>query len=97
MERRQELTQAQLDATQRARTAYLQVQDAEQRIQATEAAIGYACEALRIEQEKQQYGRSTIENLLDAQAALLTAEATYYRALADYTTSRAALKRETGL
>ncbi len=97
LERREEVTQAQLDATQRARTAYLQVQDAEERIRATEAAIGYAREALRIEQQKQQYGRSTIENLLDAQAALLTAEATYYRALADYSTARAALKRETGI
>lgn len=97
LERRAELAQAQLDATQRARTAYLQVQNAEERIRATQAAIDSAREALRIEQEKYGYGRSTVENFLDAQAALLTSEATYYRALADYTTARAALKRETGL
>lgn len=97
LERRAELKQAELDAAQRARTAYLQVQNAEERIRATETAIGYAREVLRIEQEKQRYGRSIIENLLDAQAALLTSEARYYRALADYTTATAALRRETGM
>jgi outer membrane protein len=86
-----------LDAAQRARAAYLQVQNAEERIRATETAIGYAREALRIEQEKQRYGRGIIENLLDAQAALLTSEARHYRALADYTTATAAVRRETGL
>jgi outer membrane protein len=96
LERRAELKQAELDAAQRARTAYLQVQDAEERIRATETAIGSAREALRIEQEKQHVGRSTIEHLLDAQAALLTSEAKYYRALADETTATAALRRETG-
>lgn len=97
LERRAEREQAQLDAQQRTHTAYLQAQDAEERIRATQAAIDSAREALRIEQEKYSYGRSTVENFLDAQAALLTSEATYYRALADYTTARAALKRETGL
>lgn len=97
LERRAELKQAELDAAQRARTTYLQVQNAEERIRATETAIGYAREVLRIEQEKQRYGRSIIENLLDAQAALLTSEARYYRALADYTTATAALRRETGM
>ena len=50
-----------------------------------------------IEQEKQRFGRGIIENLLDAQAALLTSEAKYYRALADYLTATAAVKRETGI
>ncbi len=97
LERRAELKQAELDAAQRARTAYLQVQDAEERTRVAETAISSAREALRIEQEKQRYGRSTIENLLDAQAALLTAEAKYYRALADDVTATAALRRETGM
>jgi outer membrane protein TolC len=97
LERRDELKQEALDAAQRARTAYLQIRNAEERIRATETAIGYAREALRIEQEKQRFGRSIIENLLDAQAALLTSEARYYRALADYTTATAALTRETGI
>jgi outer membrane protein TolC len=97
LERRFDLKQAELDATQRVRTAYLQAQNSQERIRATEASIGYARESLRIEQEKQRYGRGIIETLLDAQAALLTAEARYYRALADYTTATAALKRETGL
>jgi outer membrane protein len=97
LERRADLKQAELDASQRARTAYLQVQNAEERIRATETAIGYAREALRIEQEKQRYGRGIIENLLDAQAALLTSEARYYRALADYMTATAAVRRETGM
>lgn len=97
LERRDELTQEALDAAQRARTGYLQIRNAEERIRATEMAVGYAREALRIEQEKQRYGRSTIENLLDAQAALLTSEAKYYRSLADYTIATAALTRETGI
>ena len=97
LERRAELKQVELDATQRARTAYLQAQNSRERIRATETAIGYAREALRIEQEKQRYGRGIIENLLDAQAALLTSEAQYYRALADYMTATAAIRRETGI
>ena len=97
MERKADLKQEELDAEQRARTAYLQVQNSEERIRATETAIGYAREALRIEQEKQRYGRGIIENLLDAQAALLTSEAKYYRALADHFTAIAAVRRETGI
>ncbi len=96
LERRADLKQVELDATQRVRAAYLQARNAEERIRATETAIGYAREALRIEQEKQRYGRGIIETLLDAQAALLTSEARYYRALADYTTATAAIRRETG-
>lgn len=96
LERRADLKQVELDATQRVRAAYLQAQNAEERIRATETAIGYAREALRIELEKQRYGRGIIETLLDAQAALLTSEARYYRALADYTTATAAIRRETG-
>ncbi len=96
LEDRSKADQARLDAMQRARTAYLRVQDAQARIQATQSSIADARETLRIEQEKQKYGRETIEHLLGAQAALLTSEANYYRALADYTTATAALKRETG-
>jgi outer membrane protein TolC len=96
LEDRSKADQARLDAMQRARTAYLQVQDAQARIQATQSSIEEARETLRIEQEKQRNGRETIEHLLDAQAALLTSEANYYRALADHTIATAALKRETG-
>ncbi|MDE3179071.1 MAG: TolC family protein [Acidobacteriota bacterium] len=96
LEHRDEVAQAKLDAMQRARTAYLQIQDAEERIRATQAAIASAREALRVEQQKERYGRTIIENVLDAQAALLTSQADYYRALADHTIAVAALKRETG-
>ncbi len=96
MEDRRRADQARLDAMQRARTAALQVRDAEARIQATQSSITEGREALRIEQEKLRYGRGIMEHLLDAQAALLTTEADYYRALADYTIATASLKRETG-
>lgn len=96
LERRADLKQVDLDSNQRVRSAYLQARNSEERIRATETAIAYAREALRIEEEKQRYGRGTIENFLDAQAALLTSEARYYRALADYTTATAAIQRETG-
>lgn len=95
-ERRAELDEVQLEAEERTRTARLQVDDAEQRMRATEAAIAFAEEVLRIEQEKQRLGRDTVENLLDAQAALLATQVTYYRALSDQTTAVAALERETG-
>jgi outer membrane protein len=97
LERQSDLKQAELDTAQRTRTAYLQAQNSQERVRATETSITSAREALRIEEEKQRYGRGTIENLLDAQAALLTAEARYYRALADYTTAAAAIRRETGI
>jgi outer membrane protein TolC len=96
LERREDLKQTELDSSQRVQTAYLQAQNSRERIRATETAIGYAREALRIEEERRRYGRGTVENFLDAQAALLTSEARYYRALADYTTALAAMKRETG-
>jgi outer membrane protein TolC len=96
-ERDAELDQARLEAQERARTARLQVDDAEERMRATEAAIASAEEVLRIEQDKQRLGRDTVENLLDAQAALLATEVTYYRALSDQTTAVAALERETGI
>lgn len=96
LEHRDEMAQAKLDAMQRARTAYLQISNAEARIRATQAAIASAREALRIEQEKERYGRTIIENVLDAQAALLTSQADYYTALADHAIAVAALKRETG-
>lgn len=96
IESRSRTEQARLDAMQRARTAALQVHDAHARAAATRASIDEAREALRIEQEKQRYGRATMEHLLDAQAALLGSEANYYRALADETIAAAALKRETG-
>jgi outer membrane protein len=96
LEDRLKRDQARLDAMQRARTAYLDLQDAEARIQATQSSIADARETLRIEQEEQNYGRDTIEHLLDAEAAFLTSEADYYRALADGAIATAALKRETG-
>ncbi|MFP5211653.1 MAG: TolC family protein [Acidobacteriota bacterium] len=96
LEDRSKADQARLDAMQRARTATLQVQDAEARIQATQSSIAEAREALRIEQEKLKYGRGIMEHLLDAQTALLKSEADYYRALADHTIATASLKRETG-
>lgn len=96
LEARSKASQERLDAMQRARTAWFQVRDAEARIRATESSIADARETLRIEQLMVQYGRDRIEHLLDAQAALLTSEADYYRALADDTVATAALKRETG-
>ncbi|TAM83386.1 MAG: TolC family protein [Acidobacteria bacterium] len=96
LEARSKAEQERLDAIERARTAWLQVRDAEARIRATQSSIADARETLRIEQLMVRYGRDRIEHLLDAQAALLTSEADYYRALADSTVATAALNRETG-
>jgi outer membrane protein len=47
LERRADLKQVELDATQRTRTAYLQAQNSQERIRATETAIAMVAELLR--------------------------------------------------
>jgi outer membrane protein TolC len=94
-ERRMELHQLEFDIGQGVQAAYLGIDDTKERIQATEAAIASAWKALHIEMLKYHLGREPIENLLDAQAALLTTQADYDQAVAGYTTAVAALQRET--
>jgi len=76
--------------------ASLTIASSLERIQATNKAVEQAGESLRIEREKYELGKGSITDVLDAQAALLEAQTSQARALADYHTSVAQLKLATG-
>jgi outer membrane protein TolC len=77
-------------------SAVIQVQTATAQVEATEKAIAKAEESLRIAREKAALGHGTAMDVLDAQAALLNAETTYFAALVDLHTSLALLDLTTG-
>lgn len=77
-------------------TALLNVNSAQERVQATRKAIEQSKESFRIESEKYDLGKGSITDVLDAQAAMLDAETNYYRALADYNIALAQLGLATG-
>ena len=77
-------------------TAAANVNSLRQRIITTEKSIEQAKESLDIEREKYGLGKSTITDVLDVQGALLEAESTYYRALADHEAAKAQLRLATG-
>ncbi len=77
-------------------TALLNVESSSERAAAIRTSIAQAKESLRIEQQKYSLGKGAIVDVLDAQAALLETETTYYRVLADYHTAIAQLKLAMG-
>jgi outer membrane protein len=77
-------------------TALLNVRSSEERMNAIGKSIAQARESLRIEQQKYDLGKGAIVDVLDAQAALLESETTYYRVLAEHGTAIAQLKLATG-
>ncbi|MEX0775802.1 MAG: TolC family protein [Phycisphaeraceae bacterium] len=93
---RQRLRELELRIDLEVQSAWLNMQSASQRIAATTAAVKQADEGLRIEREKYDQGKGTITDVLDAQSALLEAQTTYYRALADRLIALAQLKLATG-
>lgn len=93
----QDLAQLKLEVTQSVQSAYLNTTEAEKRIAVAEAARVEAREVLRVEQLKVEVGKGVIENLLDAQAALLQTEQSYAAALADANTARVALAKAIGM
>lgn len=90
------LTQLTLSVTQEVQAAYLNTQEAQQRIVAAQAAVDEGKEVLRIEAMKVREGKSIIENLLDAQTAQLQAEQNYSAAVADYQIQLMALQKAIG-
>jgi outer membrane protein TolC len=58
--------------------------------------VEQAEEGYGIEQDKYNLGKGTIVDVLDAQAALLEAQSTYYRALADHEIAKAQLRLARG-
>ncbi|WP_447973851.1 TolC family protein [Nitrospira sp. Kam-Ns4a] len=93
----EELAQLKLEVTQSVQSTYLRIVEAEKRITVAEAARAEAQEVLRVEQLKVEVGKGVIENLLDAQAAMLQAEQSYAAALADANTARVALAKAVGV
>ncbi len=77
-------------------TALSYVRSSEERLEAIRKSIEQARESLRIEQQKYDLGRGAIVDVLDAQAALLDTETTYYRVLAELQTALAQLKLAMG-
>jgi outer membrane protein TolC len=77
-------------------TAALNVKSAQQRILTTGKSVEQAEEGYGIEQDKYDFGKGTIVDVFDAQAALLEAQSTYYRALADHEIAKAQLRLATG-
>lgn len=72
-----------LAVRQEVEQALTTLKDAVERIEVTKAAIGAAQETMRIEQEKYAAGKNSINDVLDAQAALLEAQTEYSQALTD--------------
>jgi outer membrane protein TolC len=77
-------------------SALLNVESSGERAAAIRTSIAQAKESLRIEQQKYSLGKGAIVDVLDAQAALLETETTYYRVLADFHTAMAQLKLAMG-
>ncbi|MFO7937354.1 MAG: TolC family protein [Kiritimatiellia bacterium] len=68
-------------------TAILNINSSLERVRATEKSIEQAIESLRVEREKYSFAKGSITDVLDAQAALLTTQVSYSRALADHSTA----------
>jgi outer membrane protein TolC len=77
-------------------SAAIQVKTAFAAVEATEKSIAMARESLRITRDKAALGHGTATDVLDAQAALLQAETTYFAALADLHTAYALLELAAG-
>jgi len=77
-------------------TAHANLGSALERLASTGKTIEMAQESLRIEQEKYALGRGTAQDVLDAQAALLDAQTSQIRALADANIATAQLALVTG-
>ncbi len=93
---RERLRQAELKVRLEVEAALLDHGSAMERVALSEATIGQATEAFRVETEKYAVGKSTISDVLSAQSELLDAEASRARALADANIAVAALRRASG-
>jgi outer membrane protein len=77
-------------------TAIRNLAAAAERGRALQQTLELAHESLQIEQQKYELGKGAIIDVLDAQTALLQAESSYYRVLADYHTAQAQLTLAVG-
>jgi len=93
---RERLRKLELQIRLEVETALLDIRSSSERIQASRQAIDQARESLRIEQMKYALASGSMTDVLDVQAALLQAETTYARALADFHIACARLKLASG-
>jgi outer membrane protein TolC len=78
------LRKLQLQIQLEVETAVSNIESTKARVAAMEKAVEQAKESLRIEREKYDLGKGAIVDVLDAQAALLEAQTSFYRAMAGY-------------
>ena len=90
---RQVKDQVQLDV----RTAYLNMKEAEKRIDTSSVAVAKAEEDYKIAQVRYGAGVGTNLDVMDAQVALTQAKTNYVQALYDYNVSNAALEKAMGV
>ena len=77
-------------------TAVRNIAAAAERGRALQQTLALAHESLQIEQQKYELSKGAIVDVLDAQAALLQVESSYFRVLADYHTAWAQLTLAVG-
>lgn len=76
--------------------AYTNLSDSGNRIGVTGKNVDVAAETLRIEQTTYKEGRSTINDVLDAQTAMLRADVEYSQAVVDYLLAQLGWERAVG-
>lgn len=79
------------------RQAYLNMKEAEKRIDTSKVAVDQAQEDFKIAQVRYTAGVGTNLDVMDAQVALTEAKTNYIQALYDYNTSKADLERAMGV
>ncbi len=90
------LRDLELRVTGEVQDAFLDLRQAEERLALAQASLEQAREALRVEQLRYGSGAGTSADVLDAQSALLDAEALQAQALFDHAVARAGLQRAAG-
>lgn len=79
------------------RQAYLNMKEAEKRIDTSKVAVDQAQEDFKIAQVRYTAGVGTNLDIMDAQVALITAKTNYIQAMYDYNTNKADLERAMGV
>jgi len=98
LDKAQEQAKQQQDAIQlEVRQAYLNMKEAEKRIDTSKVAVDKGEEDFKIAQVRYSAGVGTNIDVLDAQVALLQAKTNYIQALYDYNTSKAKLDKAMGV
>ncbi len=94
--RQEQVRKLELQIRTEVEIALAEIASARERTEATEKSVEQARESFRIIREKYDLGKGAMVDVLDAQAALVLAETTYARALADLAVSDARRKWATG-